>query len=446
MRLRLVLFPPRRGKNSITVRLSVYPPELQIPNVRWHSGTTYSFALATLALACSTACTQKLPNYPPAYREYAYVTNGRSNSVSVLDMRDYKSLATIPVGLNPTGVAANSQKNEVYVVNTGSNSLSVIDAEQNKVIAIIGVERTPYFVDISADGSRAYVANSASNSVSVIDLNSRRVLRNIAVGKSPGLARVSRDGKVVVVAERVGNSVSVIDAEKMTVRSSLPVCQQPTDVEILPDSTKAFVSCSESAQVAVVGLNASGDARNELAPTQNLRDGKRTRQDTQEQPAGPDRVLALLDVGATPVHLALKPDGGEIFVSNFGADTISEIATGTDEVGGSYVIGAGPVRGLVSADNSTLYVSNFNSDTIGLYSTDDGKFLGAVHVGSHPDALALSPNQNFLFVADTGAADVSVVRTGVTPPVLLTIIPVGQQPNAIAVKAFILRKPPSSVQ
>jgi DNA-binding beta-propeller fold protein YncE len=158
---------------------------------------------------------------------------------------------------------------------------------------------------------------------------------------------------------------------------------------------------------------------------------------------GPDRLLALLDVGATPVQLTLKPDGGEIFVSNFGADTISEIGTAANEVGGSYVIGAGPVRGIVSADNSTLYVSNFSSDTVGVYSIDDGKLVGTVHVGSRPDALALSPNQNFLFVADTAAGDVSVVRTAARQgAVLLTIIPVGQQPNAIAVKAFLLRKPP----
>jgi DNA-binding beta-propeller fold protein YncE len=150
-------------------------------------------------------------------------------------------------------------------------------------------------------------------------------------------------------------------------------------------------------------------------------------------------------VGSTPVHLAMKPDGGEIFVSNFDANTISEIATGTNEVGGSYVIGAGPVRGLVSADNSTLYVSNFKSDTIGIYNIEDGRFVGAVHVGSRPDALALSPNQNFLFVADTAAGDVSVIRTAARQgAVLLTIIPVGERPSAIAVKAFVLRKPPSS--
>lgn len=358
-------------------------------------------------------------------------------------MRNYTAIATIPVGNNPTGVAANSQKNEVYVVNTKSNSLSVIDAEQNKVVATIGVERNPYFVDVSADGKRAYVANAASNSVSVIDLSARRVLRNIPVGESPGIARVSLDGKIVVAAEREGNSVSIIDTEKMGIRSSVAVCRQPTDAQILPDSGKAFVACSGSAQIAVVGLNS------QQSPAQTLIPKKIRTTDTPvaAREFGPDKLLALLDVGATPVHLALKPDGGEIFVSNFGADTISEIATGTNEVGGSYVIGAGPVRGIISADNSTLYVSNFNSDTVGVYSIDDAKLVGTVHVGSRPDALGLSPNQNFLFVADTAAGDVSVVRTAARQgAVLLTIIPVGQQPNAIATKAFILRKPPPNTQ
>ena len=230
------------------------------------------FSIPVLVALVAGGCTQKLPNYPPAYREYAYVTNGKSNTVTVLDMREYKPVATIPVGNNPSGVAANSQKNEVYVVNAGSNSLSVIDAEQNKVVATIGMEHTPFFVDVSSDGTRAYVANSHSNSVSIIDTPQRRVLRNVPVGKGPGEARVSQDGKSIVVTERLGDSVSVIDAKAMIVRSSIPICKGPTDVQILPDSGKAFVTCSGSGQVAVIGLNMSspevcvrGDAR--LSPS-----------------------------------------------------------------------------------------------------------------------------------------------------------------------------------
>ena len=32
---------------------------------------------------------QALPDYGPLYREYAYVTNGKSNTVSVIDLRTF---------------------------------------------------------------------------------------------------------------------------------------------------------------------------------------------------------------------------------------------------------------------------------------------------------------------------------------------------------------------
>ena len=251
---------------------------------------------------------QPLPNYGPAYREYAYVTNGKSNTVSVINLRTFEPAKTIAVGLNPTGVAANSKTNEIYVVNSGSNNVSVIDAETNTVTATIGVHGRPYFIDVSEDGKRAYVANSGSANVSVINLEKRVVVGNIRVGSGPGLARVSPDGETVVVSNRDDNTVSLIDTKLLRVRATLPVCQQPEDIAILPDSSKAFVACSGSSQVASIAL-ASGAKNSDAAG---------------------DRVLALLDVGRTPVSLALKPDGGELIVCDFDSDSISIVETGND--------------------------------------------------------------------------------------------------------------------
>ena len=77
-------------------------------------------------------------------------------------------------------------------------------------------------------------------------------------------------------------------------------------------------------------------------------------------------------MGKTPVQLALKPDGGELFVSNFGSNNFSIVETGNNEVGGSYLIGDEPTRGIVTSDNSLLYVSNFGSDTVSVYAIDEG--------------------------------------------------------------------------
>ena len=146
--------------------------------------------------------------------------------------------------------------------------------------------------------------------------------------------------------------------------------------------------------------------------------------------------------------MALKPDGGELFVSNFDSDNFSIIETDSNEVGGSYLIGSNPVRGVVTSDNSLLYVSNFGSDTVSVYAIDEGRVIGSVRVGSRPDALALTPDEDHLLVVDTGSGDVAVVRTVKTSDnskfsadrALVNVIPVGNQPNDIVIKAFTVAK------
>ena len=97
----------------------------------------------------------------------------------------------------------------------------------------------------------------------------------------------------------------------------------------------------------------------------------------------PNRLCMMMAIPFRLVHLALKPDGGELMVSNFDSDNISIIETTTNEVGGSYLIGTHPARGLVTADNSRLYVSNFGSNTVAVYDIDVGKMIATLPVGSH---------------------------------------------------------------
>jgi YVTN family beta-propeller protein len=256
------------------------------------------------------------------------------------------------------------------------------------------------------------------------------VIGNVRVGAAPGMARLSPDGSTVVVSNRGDNTVSVIDAKSLRVRATLPVCRQPEDIAILPDSTKAFVSCSGSAQVASIRLQSAARAE---------KNG--TEKDAAEKD---DRVLALLDVGRTPVSLTLKPDGGELMVSNFDSDSISIIETGNDEVSSSPEIGQHPSRGVVTRDNSRLYVSNFGSNSVAVYDIDMGRLIWTFNVGSRPDSLALTPDENYLLVVDTESGDVTVIQKRKPRKLepseysLLTLIPVGVQPNAIVVKSFMM--------
>jgi YVTN family beta-propeller protein len=382
---------------------------------------------AVVALLVLSGCrSHDFPQYPPSYREYAYVTNGDSGTVSVLDVVNVRLDREVPVGQNPVAVTASPTRNEVYVVNSGvkggQGSVSVIDAEKNAVAATIELHRKPVSIDLNADGTLAYIANSESNSISVVDLKARQEIAQIGAGEEPVAARISPDGKTLVVANRRGNSVSIVDAAARNVRSVFDGCPGAADVAILPDSSKAFVACSGGHQVMAIALASQKDS-----------------------PAKLDRVESLLDVGRAPVQLALKPDGGEVFVSNSLSNSVSEIDTSKNDVGGAYLMGEDPVRGLVSFDNSLLYVANFRSQFVTAYSIDEGKRGPSIRVGDGPVAMAFSQSHLLIFVVDNRSADVAVVRTsdvvGVRTAMksLFTILPTGRGPNAIAVKAFTVQ-------
>ena len=394
-------------------------------------------AASFMLLLGSPGCRRShFPDVPDGYREYAYISNGASNTVSILDLVYLRQDRTLQVGANPSALAANPVRNEVYVANTGSGTVSVINAESNQVVATIPVHRQPGHIVVDPTGHRAYVTNSGSNSVSTLDLDRRREIGVAGTGEQPGVARISSDGRTLVVTNRGSGSVSLFNitpwAAALAASASLPHlraafshCPGASDAAILPDSSRAFIACSSGHQVMAVSLAAApGSWSAKKDPSLSS-----------------DHMLALLDVGTTPVHLAMKPDGGEIFVSNYGSDTVSEIATGTSEVGTTFPIGNHPMEGIVGADNSTLWVANFGADSIGIYSIDDGHLAGSVHTGSAPSALAFSADEHLLLATDAHSGDVAVIRTQGNPgPALFTILPAGSSPNAIAIKALKVKQ------
>jgi YVTN family beta-propeller protein len=393
-----------------------------------------SKALILLPLALSGCHRNRFPNYPANYREFAYISNGDPGTVTVLDLVYLRPDRVIQVGSKPTGLAANPVRDEVYVVNSGSDSISVLDTTDNAVAATIAVHRAPYSIAVAPDGKRAYVPNSGSNSVSVLDLDKRREIAVSAAGEGPGVARISPDNRSLIVSNRIAGSVSIysINASPsypLQFRATFSGCPGATDIAILPDSSKAFVACSGGHQVMDLWLAADSASWN-------------GRKDPTLQH---DMLLCLLDVGKTPTYLALKPDGGEVFSTNFDSDTISEIDTYNNIVLGTDAIGNRPSRAVTSGwsaqsvipDDDDLWVSNFGTDSIGLYAIDEGHVTNSLRTGSHPDAMAFSADEHLLLVANYGSGDVAVIRMiSKDGPSLVTLLPAGKQPNDIVVKAF----------
>ena len=97
---------------------------------------------AALLLACGAlglaGCHHSdFPTFPDGYREFAYVANSGSNTVTVLDLVYLRTDRTLRVGANPNEVVVNPRKPEVYVlsreVGDATGSVAVIDTGRNEV-------------------------------------------------------------------------------------------------------------------------------------------------------------------------------------------------------------------------------------------------------------------------------------------------------------------------
>ncbi|MBI1388850.1 MAG: hypothetical protein GC154_10430 [bacterium] len=116
-----------------------------------------------------------------------------------------------------SGAAPNSivcDERLVYVSNGKNDSISVIDAKTLKIVDEIQIRMPkpfhvlrgviPFGLALSADGKRLYAAESGINAVGVIDTEKRETIGHIPVGWFPSKLAVSPDGKSLCVANAKG--------------------------------------------------------------------------------------------------------------------------------------------------------------------------------------------------------------------------------------------------
>src|SRR5512144_1744599 len=113
--------------------------------------------------------------FPAFAQPRAYVSNEKSDEVSVIDTATDRVIATVKVGQRPRGIVVAPDGKRVYVSNGNSNDLSVIDAATNTVIETIPAGVDPEGITISADGSRLYVVNENGGELLIIDPTSKEV-------------------------------------------------------------------------------------------------------------------------------------------------------------------------------------------------------------------------------------------------------------------------------
>jgi YVTN family beta-propeller protein len=181
---------------------------------------------------------------------FVFVTNGEDNSVSVIDIRELKSVTDLQVGRGPAAIAYSKLANSVYVSLTDAGAIAVIDAKRLKVTKTIAADPGVAEIACAPGGRYVFVLNRKNDLVQVIDCSLDEIVQAGRVGKAPFQISFTNDYAYV---NHIGTAdVSMIPLAPVGRKGS------PLSVVTFPGGQQALGTTSMNSPAARV-VQASGE-------------------------------------------------------------------------------------------------------------------------------------------------------------------------------------------
>ncbi|MGH9837957.1 MAG: beta-propeller fold lactonase family protein [Blastocatellia bacterium] len=229
-----------------------------------HRLTRCSCLLAAILIIGTTSQAQDIKPW-----NRLYVTNELSNTVSVVDLDQSRVMATIPVGVGPTGMAITPDQEYIYVANIRSGSLSVVSTASNSVEATIPLPSwygtaSPFGIAMSPDGQQLFVSNLSDGTVRVISTKTNTVVGTITESYDWAMRyiAISPSGEYLYVAGGGDGKLTVIrlaDYKAVAKVTGLWGCRH---LVVSPDGSRVYVTSENTSRVYVIDA-----ARAELIKT-----------------------------------------------------------------------------------------------------------------------------------------------------------------------------------
>ena len=319
------------------------------------------------------------PDVAISHHDRVYAAEQFSNTVSVIDPVDNKTLGVIKLGDPSPGNFSPLYKGQVLVhgmgfspdhhtlavVSIGSNSVTFIDTATNAVKHTTYVGRSPHEAFFTPDGKEVWVTVRGENYIAVLDGTSFEEKTRIVTPAGPGMQIFSPDGQYGYICSSFNpetDVVTVADHQIVArVKQDSPFCP---NIAATPDGTQVWFTLKDIGKTEV--FNAKP----------------------------PFNLLASFDTGPITNHVNLVHNANGTFayvtigglneVKVFKTDDFSQVAT--------IPVGKLPHGIWPSGDGTRVYVGLENDDAFAVIDTLANKMIATVPIGQAPQAVAYVPN------------------------------------------------------
>lgn len=264
------------------------------------------------------------------------------------------------------------------------------------LLCVLAIYASCFVSSICLASPYAYIPNTIDNTLAVMSTTTGSLDETVdGIGNGSSAVAVGYDGEYVFVTNATDNTLSVIkvdyigstDEDEDPVIDTINVGSNPLGVAVSPDGDYAYVSNYDDASISIIETD-------------------------------DDDVVLLseesMGSGFYPLGIAVTPDGDVFVADNNGSRVMMFNANSSTEV----TVGEKPYGVAVSGDGNNVYVTNFGSDTLTVIKTDnyndddddhDNEVVASISVGNGPRGVAVAAGGEYVCVVNSMANSVSII-------------------------------------
>jgi YVTN family beta-propeller protein len=300
----------------------------------------------------------------------AYLILHKAGSALGIYDRSGRLIDTVAVGTHPHEMVLAPDGRHVYVTDNGvmlltdsgdgGNSVSIVDITNRKRVGVIGLERfrRPHGISLDRQSGRLFVTTELPDRLLMLDPAARRVIRDYDTrGRTPHMVTLGPGAGFAYVSNSNSAQVAAIDLQSGAA-TIIPTGESPQGAALAPDGRRLYVTNRDASSIAII--------------------------DTSSQ-----RKVSAIDTGPAPNRVAVTPDG-RLLVYSLGKSA----AVGFADAGTGAVVGRVPLEGSIvslslSPDGSRAYAAAQELDRVYVVSVPARKLIGTIQTppGAGPDPV-----------------------------------------------------------
>lgn len=186
-------------------------------------------------------------------RNEIYSANKFDNSISIVDLQKFRSTYNIFCGTYPTGVCVDETK--IFVSNGDSDSISVIDIYSKELIGQVVLGEMPVDIKFSWDNEVLIIALYKTNTLALMDKNTQAVKR-IKLNDTSPLGTHEADDLLFIYGfdnDSQGGVIDCLDKRSQKIINSIKVSSMPLGLTYHKDFI--YVSNGEMGEIIAINTN-----------------------------------------------------------------------------------------------------------------------------------------------------------------------------------------------